>query len=40
MMAIVRLGDRPRARRIAAEYRSRFPAGAWLPQAMALLQEP
>ena len=40
MMAIVRLGDRPRARRVAAEYQSRFPAGPWLPQAMALLQEP
>jgi ferric-dicitrate binding protein FerR (iron transport regulator) len=40
MMAIDRLGDRPRARRIAAEYRSRFPAGAYLPQATALLQHP
>ena len=40
MMAIERLGDRSSARRIAAEYRSRFPAGAYLPQATALLQHP
>jgi hypothetical protein len=40
MLALERLGDRGRARRIAAEYRSRFPAGAYLPQATALLQEP
>ena len=40
MMAIERLGDRLRARRIAAEYRTRFPAGAYLPQATALLQHP
>ncbi len=40
MMAIERLGDRARARRIAAEYRNRFPAGAYLSQATALLQHP